>query len=92
MGLQVECRGSPLQGSCSENMMANMDSRFPFPLHLPKGGTQQLLRLMCLHRFLIKMINELRIDKKRQMVFGLCIVVVKCIFHCIKISDFFFYY
>lgn len=33
------------------------------------------------HGFLIKMINEPRIDKKRQLVFGLCIVLVTCIFH-----------
>lgn len=84
----MECRESSLQGCYSENV-TNMDSRFPFPLHLPKGGTRQFPRLMFLQGFLIKMINELRIDKTRQMVFGLCIVVVKYIFHCRKISDFF---
>lgn len=54
---------------------------FPFALYFPEKGTRQFLRLLFLHGFLIKVMNELRIDKKRQMVFGLCIVLVKCIFH-----------
>lgn len=66
---------------CSHRVHISFLFSFPFP-HLPEEGTQQFLRLLFLHGFLIKMMNELRIDKKRQMAFGLCIFLAKCIFHC----------
>lgn len=84
MGLPMEGRE---RACCQEKVIMLIQSPnflslfFPFP-HLPEKGTQQFLRLLFLHGFLIKMMNELRIDKKRQMAFGLCVVLVKCIFHC----------
>lgn len=80
-------KGPLLRCLLREGDCAHMESRFPFfflPFlpHFSEKGTPQFLRLMFLHGFLIKMMNEPRIGKKRQMVFGLCIVLEKCIFHC----------